>query len=68
MSILFFVIKRLFFFAIIFGFVAILFDVFQPEKPFFLIGEEENFLDSLFLFEDEALLIVDVELQVIVNL
>ena len=68
MSILFFVIKRLFFFAIIFGLVAILFGVFQPEKPFFIIGEEENFLDSLFLFEDEALLIVDVELQVIVNL
>ena len=71
MSILFFVIRRLFFFAIIFGFVDILFGVFQPEKPFFIIGEEENFLDSLFLvfwrwtswtlcflfFEDEALLI-----------
>ena len=56
------------FFAIIFGFVAILFSVFRPKKPFFIIGEEENFLDSLFHFKDEALLIVEVELQVIVNL
>ena len=55
-------------FAIIFGFVSILFGVFWPKKPFFIIGEEEDFLDSLFLFENEALLIVDVELQVIVNL
>ena len=37
------------FFAIIFGFVA-----------FFKIGEEEDFLDSLLLFKDEALLIVEV--------
>ena len=57
-----------FLFAIIFGFVSILFGVFWPKKPFFIIGEEEDFLDSLFLFENEALLIVDVELQVIVNL
>ena len=64
----FFVNKRLFFFAIIFGFVFILYGVFWPKKPFFIIGEEEDFLDSLFLFENEALLIVDVELQVIVNL
>ena len=56
------------FFAIIFGFEAILVDVFRPKKPFFIIGEEEDFLDSLFLFKDEALLIVEVELQVIVNL
>ena len=48
--------------------VAILFGAFRPKKPFFIIGEEENFLDSLFLFEDEALFIFDVELQVIVNL
>ena len=63
-----FVNKRLFFFAIIFGFVAILFGVFRQKKPFLKIGEEEDFLDSLFLFQDEALLIRDVELQVIVNL
>ena len=64
----FFVNKRLFFFAIIFGFVFILYGVFWPKKPFFIICEEEDFLDSLFLFENEALLIVDVELQVQVNL
>ena len=56
------------FFAIIFGFVANLVDVFRTKKPFFILGEEEDFLDSLFLFKDEALLIVEVELQVIVNL
>ena len=64
----FFVNKRLFFFAIIFGFLFILYGVFWPKKSFFIIGEEEDFLDSLFLFENEALLIIDVELQVIVNL
>ena len=56
------------FFAIIFGFLFILYGVFWPKKSFFIIGEEEDFLDSLFLFENEALLIVDVELQVIVLL
>ena len=57
------------FFAIIFGFVAILFGVFRPKEPFFIIGEEEDFLDSLFLFKDEPSwsLFIDVELQVIVN-
>ena len=56
------------FIAIILGFVAILVDVFRPKKPFFIIGEEEDFLDFLFQFNNEALLIVEVELQVIVNL
>ena len=66
---LIFLIERLIsFFVIIFGFVAILFGVFRQKKPFLKIGEEEDFLDSLFLFQDEALLIRDVELQVIVNL
>ena len=38
------------FFAINFGFEAILFGVFRPKKTFSIIGEEEDFLDSLFLF------------------
>ena len=42
-------------FAIIFGFVANLFGVFWPKKPFFIIGEEEDFLESLFLFRDNII-------------
>ena len=49
-----FLIKRLLFFAIIFGCVAPLWWI-PAKKTFFIVGEEEYFLDSPFLFEDEAL-------------
>ena len=51
-----FLFERLFFFAIILGFAAILFGVFMLKETFLLLGEEVDFLDFLFLLEVEALL------------